>query len=612
MTFRVAVLVKQVPVPEEMALGSDGRLQRSGRTLEMNAFCRRAVSAGIGLAREFAGECQVITMGPPAAVRVLHEALACGAHTGVHICGPEFAGSDTLATARALAAAISLFGPFDVVLVGRNSIDSDTGQVGPALAQLLDLPFVASAQKLKLANGWARCESRLDDSWAEVETRLPAVISCAERLCQPCKASVPEDPSELDGRVRTVRGRDLGVGPWGMAGSRTAVGAVRSVSTARERRMLTGSTEEKARTLVDSLRQREIVPLPQGTPCGNLSWRGRSAVASGQARRDPVGGEVAAARVGVVIEPGRLRSAQEMLGAAAGLAAEMGGGVTALAPAGQDPGLLAPWGADEIVMVQGWEAPEDFADAVARWGALHQPWAVLAPSTAWGREVAARTATSLDAGLTGDAVELQFEAGRLVAWKSALSGSALVAITASSPIQLATVRPGVLPILAPRSATAEVHALSVVPRRRVRSSATHQDFDLEALLAARVVVGVGLGVAGDRYDELKPLLNVLGAELACTRRVADQGWLPRGRQVGLTGVSIRPELYLALGVSGSPNHLVGVRSARCVVAVNHDESAEIFGAADFGLVGDWPEVVAELVAAWREVLTPEPTDISRP
>lgn len=600
MTLRIAVLAKQVPVPEALALGPDGRLLRGGRPLEMNAFCRRAVSMGISLARETAGECQVVTLGPPEAVSVLREALVCGADSGVHICGPEFAGSDTLATARALAAALRVSGPFDVVLLGRNSIDSDTGQVGPALAELLDLPFVASVQRLEVTSGWARCESRLDDGWVSVDALLPAVVSCAERLCQPCKAVIPADTSALDRRIQTVGGEDLGKGPWGFGASRTVVGTVRAVSVARERRRLSGTAGEQVRSLVDSLRLRQVIPLGAETAFEDAGLGRHRQVAEGGFEAAFSDGRKES--VAVVVEPGRMRSAREMLGAAAGLAAQLGGKVTALVPGRPVDGRLALWGADEILVVDGWEAPEDFAHALVRWASSCQPWAVLAPSTVWGREVAARAATGMDSGLTGDAVELQYEAGRLVAWKTALSGAALVAITATSATQLATVRPGVLPLLPPRHASAGVRTLRAPARRRTKSSNVHRDFDLEALLSARVVVGVGLGVAGDRYHELSPLLDLLGAELACTRRVADQGWLPRGRQVGLTGITIRPDLYLALGASGSPNHMVGVRAAHCVVAVNRDESAEIFGAADFGLVGDWPEVVSELVAAWKRVL----------
>ncbi len=134
--LRIAALIKQIPVGESMTLGEDGRLVRDGIELEMNAYCRRAVSKGVEWARESGGSCTVFTLGPPSADDVLREAIAWGADRGVHLCDPAFGGSDTLATARSLAAALAREGGFDLVLVGRNSLDGDTGQVGPEVAAI--------------------------------------------------------------------------------------------------------------------------------------------------------------------------------------------------------------------------------------------------------------------------------------------------------------------------------------------------------------------------------------------------------------------------------------------------------------------------------------------
>ena len=138
--LRIASLAKQVPLAESFRL-EKGRLVRHGVDLEMNAYCRRAVAEGVALAQTTGGTCTVVTLGPPSAEDVLREGVAWGATSGLHVSDPAFAGSDTLATARALAAALRVAGPFDLVLLGRNSIDGETGQVGPEVAALLDLPF---------------------------------------------------------------------------------------------------------------------------------------------------------------------------------------------------------------------------------------------------------------------------------------------------------------------------------------------------------------------------------------------------------------------------------------------------------------------------------------
>ena len=172
------------------------------------------------------------------------------------------------------------------------------------------------------------------------------------------------------------------------------------------------------------------------------------------------------------------------------------------------------------------------------------------------------------------------------------------AITSVSPIQLVTARPGMLPTPDPRPRRrVPVTEHLVVPAGRVRILASGRDDDLDRLAAADVVVGVGAGVDPSDYSLLEPLLGALGAELAATRKVTDQAWQPRSRQVGLTGRSLAPRLYVAVGLSGKFNHLVGVRGSGQIVAINVDPDAPVFAHADIGIVGDWRQVVPLLVAA---------------
>src|SRR5262249_38782569 len=148
--MRLVVCVKHVP-----ALGAlhfdpvSRRLVREGVPGEVSSFDLRALAAATALAKQHGGDVVVLTMGPPAAREGLVESLALGAARGVHLLDPAFAGSDTLATARALAAGLRRETP-DVVLLGRASTDAETGQVGPEVAELLDLPQVTCARRLEV------------------------------------------------------------------------------------------------------------------------------------------------------------------------------------------------------------------------------------------------------------------------------------------------------------------------------------------------------------------------------------------------------------------------------------------------------------------------------
>jgi electron transfer flavoprotein alpha subunit len=606
--LRIAALVKQVPVAESLELGPDGRLRRDGTTLEMNPYCRRAVSKGTELARATGGTCTVFTLGPPAAEDVLREAVAWGADAGVHVCDPAFAGSDTLATARALAAALAHEGPFDLVLVGRNSTDGDTGQVGPELAELTGVAFACGARRLELVDAGLELDLELDDGAEEVDVTLPAVVSVAERLCDPCKVDPAGRRAVPADRLRRLTSADLGDGPWGMAGSPTVVGAVRVMHHEREARVLSGSVADQVAAAVDGLAARGALVRGDRPDSGAADLAEEAARSASSALAEPVGSPGRSGRpvVAVLLEPDRPQAAAELLGAAARLAGEVGGEVVAvrpLAPGTKDDAVdgLGGFGADEVVDLVGEPVGEDVAAALVAWAGERLPWAVLAPGTAFGREVAARAAAALGAGLVGDAIAVDVVDGRLVAAKPAFSGALVADITCTSPVQLVTVRPGVLPVPSPRLARTVRHdRRTTKPIGRVRVRSRRRDDDVEVLARAEVVIGVGAGVHPDEYAGLSALAAIFGAELAASRKVTDKGWAPRARQVGITGRSIAPRLYVAIGVSGKFNHMVGVRAAGTVLAINADADAPVFGHADIGIVGDWHDVVPVLQATLLE------------
>jgi len=589
--LRIAALVKQIPVGESMTLGDDGRLVREGIELEMNAYCRRAVSKGVEWARDSGGTCTVFTLGPLAAEDVLREAVAWGADRGVHLCDPAFGGSDTLATARALAAALLREGPFDLVLVGRNSLDGDTGQVGPEIAQLTGLPFAAGVRVMGITGEDLSLTLEHDDGTEEVEVALPALLSVAERLCEPCKVPAPKRAEVPSDRIRVMTAALLGEGPWGQEGSPTTVGRTHAMHHDRAAKVLSGTPAEQVAEAVALLVQRGALTAAEPDPI--LGSR------SGTTAEAPAGSSRV---IGVLTEPDRPQVGAELLGAAARLCETIGGQVHALAFEGEDTGALGAAGADAITMLGGVPNAEDVAATVVAWAAQHPLWALLGPSTAFGREVLGRVAAALGAGLVGDAVGIDIVDDELVAAKPAFSGALLADIVCTSDVRLVSVRPGVLPLPAPRQCTPTVTSWPMVARSRVRRLAQRRDDDIEVLARADVVIGVGAAVQPHEYEELSPLAALLGAELAATRKVTDKGWAPRARQVGITGRSIAPRLYFAVGLSGKFNHMVGVRAAGTVVAINDDPGAVVFSQCDIGIVGDWHVIVPALAAELRRTV----------
>ncbi|CAG0945911.1 partial Caffeyl-CoA reductase-Etf complex subunit CarD, partial [Anaerolineae bacterium] len=192
--MKIIVCIKQVPYIDQLKFDpTTMRVIRDGVESEINPFDKRAITKAIDLRKQFGGEVIVITMGPPQAKDALAEALAMGADRAVHLLGREFAGADTLATARALALACQKIG-FDLVFCGKYSTDAETAQVPPMLAEMLDVPQVMGVTDLQVTqDGKTLAATReLDDGFETLESALPAVLSAAERLCKPIRCA-PED-----------------------------------------------------------------------------------------------------------------------------------------------------------------------------------------------------------------------------------------------------------------------------------------------------------------------------------------------------------------------------------------------------------------------------------
>jgi len=567
---RIAALVK--PIRDVRATTDPARAWRAHPDhLVLNPFCRRAVAQACELAAAVGdGTVTVLALGPPSAERVVREAMAAAAETDVACDGLllDDPTTDPVEVARALADALLDAGGYDLVLTGRRGVDEDGGHIGAQVAARLALPFVGPARYLSLQRSTLHVRCQLDDGWAQASVELPAVVSCAERLIEP--SSAPVSPRAPDPVTRLVPATS------------------RDATRHRPRRVAVQPRPPRDRRVLDG-------PSAVADAVERLATRG--------ARRDhrwttdlPATAHGRGDAIGVLVEPGRAEDARDLLGAAARLRS-VGGHVVAVGPAAE-PRVLGAWGADQVLRLEGSAAPEDVASAVVAWATTAAPVALLVTSTDWGREVAARTVVALDARLVAGATGLEADGGALRVESTVLAGQLLATTTLHERPAVVTVQPGAVPRSQPRSpAGVTSSAATVAACSRVHVRSRTRDAGLAALDRASVVVGVGLGVHPSDYPRLVPLLRALPAELACTRPVADRGWLPPGRQVGLTGRRLTPRLYITLGIWGAFEHLVGVAGAATILAVHPDRAAPVLEAADIGIVADWRDVVGPLATA---------------
>jgi electron transfer flavoprotein alpha subunit len=277
--------------------------------------------------------------------------------------------------------------------------------------------------------------------------------------------------------------------------------------------------------------------------------------------------------------------------------------VTALALSETEAKDLAALGADKVITLQSATAwPEGLSEAISRLLSTAGASVLFAGGTLRGKHIAAHVAAKLNAGMSTDAKSVKIEGSKLLATRLHYAGLALCDEELSLPT-VVTIPPRTF---APPKAVAHagtVETVKVETDGRVAIS----DFNQAAgsgvdIGAARKLVSVGRGFR--KREDLKlaeDLAAALKAELACSRPVAEEEhWLPIDHYVGISGHTVKPDLYLAVGISGQVQHVVGARESKVIVAVNNDEHAPIFENADYGIVGDLYEVLPLLTTAVRK------------
>ncbi len=231
---------------------------------------------------------------------------------------------------------------------------------------------------------------------------------------------------------------------------------------------------------------------------------------------------------------------------------------------------------------------------------------LLLPASAMGKDVAPRVAVKLDAGLVPDCTALRVDNGAIVASRPVYAGKGIVDVVVKSSVQLFSLRPNVF-TAGNSSGESAVVEKKIIELSDADFSAvvkeTKQASGRKDVTEADIIVSGGRGLkAPENFKMIEDIAGTLGAAVGASRAAVDAGWRPHDEQVGQTGKTVSPSLYIAVAISGAVQHLAGMSSSKYIVAINKDKDAPIFSVADYGIVGDAFEVIPALNAELKKVL----------
>lgn len=308
------------------------------------------------------------------------------------------------------------------------------------------------------------------------------------------------------------------------------------------------------------------------------------------------------------------RMAWETLAAAQQLAELQGGKASAILLGSGVAGLAAEVAGSDLESVRVIDhpilsdyTPGGYVAALTGWMAIDHPQTLLFPHTYQTVEYMPRLALAAGAGFVPEGVAFESDGAGAILWKRPILGGKLQAKVRAKGD-------------GPTMVSLQSGAFSADSRKPGQAQISPVDIDLASaapwreilgvqqvggetvdLSKAEIIVAIGRGVGGaDKMGPVEELARLLKADIGASRPVIDSGWLPRDRQIGSSGQTVSPKLYLAFGISGAIQHLVGMKGSACIVAVNKDGGAPIFKVANYGIVGDLHEVIPAMVAALKE------------
>jgi len=630
MALTIISLIKQVPLPSEMRMGEDGLMDRTKAKSIINIDCQFGLEAGLQLRKQHPdAKLIVCSMGPKSFEGSLRKAISMGYDEAYLLSDRKLGGSDTYATGLAISTMLKHLGftkdskdPF-IILAGRQTSDGDTAHVPSQVAENIGIPQATFVETVKTDGAGKVIAKRIiEGGYQMLKLPLPCVISLTPTGIPPRKPSLSGAIKARKLEIKTFGIDDIGLGTEkiGIDGSPTIV--VKVVNIISERPPVKMAEGHDEASLVDSL----IANLKAG---GNVLEKKEKVAKKETERPDFPEKDFRNGARGIItwaeITNGKIsRPSLELLTPARNLAKKLGNDTKVMTLIiGKNVHSFAQTfiehGSDEVILVENDKLEEylvlPFSSIFAQVIKERKPEIALFAATTSGRELAPRIGMKTDSGVTADCTGLDIgeyiDKKEKVIYKPILESrrptygeSKLATILGFVCPQISTARAGTFEV--PERISGKqglVSSFNPVLNEKdfvVEIMKTERgEGGLQNLFDADIIISGGRGTTYDNLGLIKALVAELrnqgiNAEWASSRPVVDEGVAEYARQIGQTGKTIRPKIYIAVGISGAVQHIAGMKESEKIIAIDHNPKAHIFNFADFGIVGEYADIIPEL------------------
>ncbi|EDZ62664.1 electron transfer flavoprotein, alpha subunit [Sulfurimonas gotlandica GD1] len=631
MALTIISLMKQVPLPSEMRMGDDGLMDRTKAKSIINIDCGYALEAGLQMKVDNPdAKLIVCSMGPPSFDVSLKKAISMGYDEAYLLSDRRLGGSDTYATGLAISTMLKHLGfgkglnEDFIIVAGRQTSDGDTAHVPSQVAENMGIPQATFIEVAKLTDRHIEAKRIIEGGYQMMRLPLPCTLSFTPTGISPRRVSLSGAVKARNVNVTVFNIDDINLSDEkiGLSGSPTIVAKVANIVSERAPiKMCEGHNEaELVSSLIENMKsgkntievKEKKTAKEKKRPEGFKEVDFRNGASGILTWAEVVNGKIS-------------RPSLELLTPARNLASDLGDNTKVMTLLiGKDISELAKeliaHGADEVITVEDEKLEEyrilPFSSIFAQVIKEKNPEIALFAATTAGRELAPRIGVKTQGGVTADCTALEigehYDRKNKIIYSPILESrrptygeSKLATILGFVCPQISTARAGTFEVPTP-DASRKGSVLEFVPLL------TDDDFvteiietvrgegGLQNLFEADVIIAGGRGTVGDDMQLIKDLAAALtakgiNAEWAVSRPVVDEGLAEYARQVGQTGKTVRPKVYIAIGISGAVQHIAGMKEAETIVAINHHPKETIFANADFGILGEYEDLLPELI-----------------